>query len=482
MNSKETRAFRECYGRLSELRSLIGGQVPFVALTATASTAVKDNIVKSLAMFDTLIVKSDPDRKNICYSVIKLQNKDIKCNFQWMIDEVKENGKHSSKYLIFCRSHKAVSKFYSTFLNELKEHAYFNTNENNVRNYETRIIAMFHSDTDPDVKEHVIRAFSDKGSVRVVFETIAFGMGIDCKGLHTIIHYGPPNDIDDYFQESGRAGRDTTDTCHAILLHYPSCLSSRLIDSDMKAYCKNSDKCWRSLLLKKYRAADQSEFKKKHGCCDICSLECDCVNCENVPSRDCIACVNTVAKKFTCISKDSKSGSDSSFDKQVLNKDMAAELRRKLELLRNPNTEPAHSVSGNDISSGFPKVAIDELVDNFYSMKTPENIWLKTSILDWDIACMVSEFLVSFKRSLHKLSENFEPSKTHKLVSKSSEISPNEEESDSESNSDSDTSSESELNYTTYRVSTGVLTDEDDDIEVDDELSDSQSYDDTTLF
>ena len=80
------------------------------------------------------------------------------------------------------------------------------------------------------------------------------------------------------------------------------------------------------------------------------------------------------------------------------------------------------------------------------------------------------------------MSENFEPSKTHKLVSKSSEISSNEEESDSESNSESDTSSESELNYTKYRVSTGVLTDEDDDIEVDDELSDSQNDDDTTLF
>ena len=60
-----------------------------------------------------------------------------------------------------------------------------------------------------------------RGFVGVVFATISFGMGVDCKGLHTIIHYVPPNDIDDYVQGSGHAGCDTTDTCHAILLALP---------------------------------------------------------------------------------------------------------------------------------------------------------------------------------------------------------------------------------------------------------------------
>ena len=68
MNSRETRAFRECYGHLSELKSLIGGQVPFVALTATASTSVRDNIIKSLAMFNILSVKGKLDRKKYLLS------------------------------------------------------------------------------------------------------------------------------------------------------------------------------------------------------------------------------------------------------------------------------------------------------------------------------------------------------------------------------------------------------------------------------
>ena len=54
---------------------------------------------------------------------------------------------------------KLLASFIPPFLMNLKNMHTFNTNENNVRNYETRIIAMFHSDTDLDVKEHVIRAF-----------------------------------------------------------------------------------------------------------------------------------------------------------------------------------------------------------------------------------------------------------------------------------------------------------------------------------
>ena len=73
---------------------------------------------------------------------------------------------------------------------------------------------------------------------------------------------------------------------------------------------------------------------------------------------------------------------------------------------------------------------------------------------------MLSEFIVSFKRSLSEWSENLDPSKSRKLDNKSSESSSDEEESDFESNSESDTScSESELNFRKYRVRTCVLID-----------------------
>jgi len=67
---------------------------------------------------------------------------------------------------------------------------------------------MFMSCTDPEVKEDIIKAFTKESSLRIVIATVAFGMGIDCSGVHQIIHIDPPSDLESYIQEMGRVGRD----------------------------------------------------------------------------------------------------------------------------------------------------------------------------------------------------------------------------------------------------------------------------------
>ena len=67
---------------------------------------------------------------------------------------------------------------------------------------------MFHSNTANHNKEVILKSMVEvDGTVRVVFATMALGMGVNFVGLNTTIHYGAPRSIDDYFQESGRAGR-----------------------------------------------------------------------------------------------------------------------------------------------------------------------------------------------------------------------------------------------------------------------------------
>ncbi len=71
-----------------------------------------------------------------------------------------------------------------------------------------RLFGMYHSKTPQHNKDVVITSLTNvDGVVRVVFATMALGMGIDCVGLTQTIHYGAPRSIDDYFQECGRAGR-----------------------------------------------------------------------------------------------------------------------------------------------------------------------------------------------------------------------------------------------------------------------------------
>ena len=74
--------------------------------------------------------------------------------------------------------------------------------------------------------------------------TVAFGMGVDCKGLYPVIHYGPPKSLDGYLKESGRVGRDREQSS-AIFLLYKGYSRSPHINNEMKLYCKNEEVCRR---------------------------------------------------------------------------------------------------------------------------------------------------------------------------------------------------------------------------------------------
>ncbi len=72
-----------------------------------------------------------------------------------------------------------------------------------------RLVDMFTACTVRNVKQCIIKSFTNVTSpLRIVVATVAFGMGLDCSNIRRIIHWGPPNDIESYIQEIGRAGRD----------------------------------------------------------------------------------------------------------------------------------------------------------------------------------------------------------------------------------------------------------------------------------
>ena len=94
--------------------------------------------------------------------------------------------------------------------------------------------------------------------------------------IRYVVHWGPPEDIEQYVQATGRAGRDGKPS-HAILL-FNNALK-RYVDDSMVKYCKNQDKCRRRTLL-----CDFDDFNPTNSgcsCCDICRVMCKCgTNCE----------------------------------------------------------------------------------------------------------------------------------------------------------------------------------------------------------
>ncbi len=185
-------------------------------------------------MNDAMRIVSPPDCPNMRYSVVKMKMDDVDQNFSWLIQELLKQGYSSRKVIIFCKSHASCRNLYRKFHIALKLCNY--------SSYKDRPFAMFHAGTDDQIKSFIIDSFSkENGTVRVLFATTAFGMGVDCKGLNLVVHYGPPNDVDNYVQESGRAGHDNTKS-HAALVSYPKCTSGK-VSKTMKDYIKNSTIC-----------------------------------------------------------------------------------------------------------------------------------------------------------------------------------------------------------------------------------------------
>ncbi|KAK3718417.1 hypothetical protein QZH41_008818 [Actinostola sp. cb2023] len=96
-------AFRKYYSRLAELRSILKRSTPFVALTATATDAVRKSIIKDLAMKDCVHLLTVPNKTNIRFSVSEVDPDDILASFKWLIDEVKAKQINTQKVLVFCR-------------------------------------------------------------------------------------------------------------------------------------------------------------------------------------------------------------------------------------------------------------------------------------------------------------------------------------------------------------------------------------------
>lgn len=268
---KGEKAFRKWFGRINEIRSLVG-KVPLVALTATATKSTRLQIMESLEMKNPALFIDSPNRHNISYAV-KVATPDPASTFQCMVKHLKEQKQNYERTIIYCQTIKATYFLYGFFESELGNDMYLDGTQDPRK----RTVEMFHSRIDELNREHILQSMAaPDGSVRVLVATIAYGMGIDCKDVKVVLHYGPSYNLESYLQESGRAGRTSTDMCKSVMLY--SSLMMKYCSEDIKLYAQESNTCRRKMLLVNFDV-DLSKLptvEHLHMCCDICQKHCKC--------------------------------------------------------------------------------------------------------------------------------------------------------------------------------------------------------------
>lgn len=271
--------FRPSYKEIANVILNLNKRPVVTAFTATATELVKNDIIDLLHLSNPFTLTTGFDRKNLHFAVKSPENKK-----KFLIQYLKENENKSG--IIYCLTRKTVDSLYD----ELKSLKF------NVSKYHGGMTEKQRTQSQEDF-------VYDRTNIMIA--TNAFGMGIDKSNIRYVIHFNMPKDLESYYQEAGRGGRDGDDSECILLFSRADIVtnkflieetSSENVDhsieyqklNDIVDYC-NTDKCLRKYIL---------EYFGEIPLFDNCS------NCSNCNSETEITDITIDAKKIlSCIKR-----------------------------------------------------------------------------------------------------------------------------------------------------------------------------------
>ena len=316
------------------------------------------------------------DRPNIRYTVLSLT-----CSFSeafaWLIAIIREQQQKTPRMLVFCTSKKQCIKMYELCKNELGDDHMYCIKDDEEKDDRTALIGMYHHGTREEQRVTAQQAFTSEDSImRLLFCTSSFGMGVNVRNCHTVINLGAPQLMDEYLQQSGRAGRDGQPS-HSILVLYKGHGAGLMIEKEMKGYISNSEVCRRTVLLDAIQNTKVAPLAIPHTCCDVCARKCNCLcTCTKPVSDPCPCTVRCVGADVfqpyaeKCIDAANADAKTHSLTNQPIVLEITQDdqdiFQSELQSIKDSliQQDSIHAIVQRAIITGFSDQLISSLVEN----------------------------------------------------------------------------------------------------------------------